>query len=60
MKSQLNIFLPLIIMALFISCNDMTNKVNDSLDKLNSKAQNLDSLLNKEVNKVMLLDSIIV
>lgn len=47
-------------MALFISCNDMTNKVNDSLDKLNSKAQNLDSLLNKEVNKVMVLDSIIV
>jgi copper homeostasis protein CutC len=37
----------------------MGRKVEDRLDDLNKKAESLDSLVNKEVDKVLVLDSII-
>ena len=47
------------IMHLFISCTEMGRKVEEKLDNLNNKAESLDSLVNKEVDKVLILDSII-
>jgi copper homeostasis protein CutC len=37
----------------------MGRKVEERLDDLNNKAESLDSLVNKEVEKVLILDSII-
>ena len=47
------------MMLLFISCTEMGRKVEEKLDDLNNKAESLDSLVNKEVDKVFILDSII-
>jgi len=59
MRKQLKVILPLVIMVLFISCSDMSKKVEDRLNDLTNKAESLDSLVNKEIDKVMALDSII-
>jgi predicted site-specific integrase-resolvase len=59
MRKQLKLILPLMIMVLFISCSEMSKKVEDQLNDLTNKAQSLDSLVNKEIDKVMELDSII-
>lgn len=59
MRKQLKVILPLLIMVLFISCSDMSKKVEDRLNDLTNKAESLDSLVNKEIDKVMALDSII-
>lgn len=59
MKKYLKIFLPVMMMLLFISCTEMGRKVEEKLDDLNSKAESLDSLVNKELDKVIILDSII-
>ena len=59
MRKRLKLILPLMIMVLFISCSEMSKKVEDQLNDLTNKAQSLDSLVNKEIDKVMELDSII-
>ncbi|NTW26102.1 MAG: hypothetical protein HGA37_15495 [Lentimicrobium sp.] len=59
MRKQVRIILPFIMMVLFISCSDMSKKVEDRLNELNNKAESLDTLLNKEIDKVKALDSII-
>jgi len=59
MKKKLKIFLPFMMMLLFISCTEMGRKVEDKLDDLNKKTESLDSLVNKELDKVLILDSII-
>lgn len=43
----------------FISCRDVSQKVNEKIETLNKKTESLDSLLNKEVEKVLTLDSLI-
>jgi hypothetical protein len=59
MKKQLIVILSLMMMVLFISCGDMSQKVEDKLKELTNKANSLDTLINKEINKVLSLDSII-
>jgi hypothetical protein len=59
MRKQLKIILPLIMMMLFLSCNEMSKKVEEQLNDLTNKAESLDSLVNREIDKVMALDSII-
>lgn len=59
MRRQVRIIIPLFMMVLFISCSDMSKKVEDQLNDLTNKALSLDSLVNKEIDKVMTLDSII-
>jgi len=43
----------------FISCSDVSRKVNDKIEKLIKKTESLDSLLNQELDKVLTLDSLI-
>ena len=45
--------------GLFISCGNITDKVEEKINELNSKTDKLDSLVNKELDKVISLDSII-
>ena len=60
MRKQLKVILPVIMMiVLFISCGEMTKKVEDKLKDLTNKANSLDTLINKEIDKVLALDSII-
>ena len=59
MRKQARIILPLLMMVLFISCNEVSKKVEDQLNDLTNKAESLDSLVNEEIDKVMALDSII-
>jgi len=59
MKMHFKIVLSLLMIMLFISCTEMGRKVEERLDDLNNKAESLDSLVNKEVEKVLTLDSII-
>jgi hypothetical protein len=59
MRKQVRIILPLLMMVLFISCSEMSKKVEDRLNDLTNKAESLDSIVNKEIDKVMALDSII-
>lgn len=60
MKSILNKLFPaLIITFFFISCNNLSNEVENKLNDLNKKTDALDSIINKEVDKVLTLDSLI-
>ena len=47
------------MMLLGISCTNLSEQVDGHLKELNKKADNLDSLVNKEIGKVKVLDSII-
>jgi CO dehydrogenase/acetyl-CoA synthase gamma subunit (corrinoid Fe-S protein) len=60
MRKNLKIILPLMMMLLFISCTEMGRKVEEKLDDLNKKTESLDSLVNREIDKVLILDSIII
>lgn len=45
---------------MFASCNgDLSKKLEDKLLELDSKTESLDSIVNKEMNRVRNLDSII-
>lgn len=44
---------------LFSSCGDISKNVEDKINELNTKAEKLDSIVNRELNKVNSLDSII-
>lgn len=45
--------------GIFISCGELNRKVEKKLEDLQKKAESLDSLIDKEVDKVLVLDSII-
>lgn len=60
MKNKLKSSLLLIVtIGIFTSCDDVTQEVEEKLNGLNKKAEQLDSLINKEVDKVMALDTLI-
>lgn len=59
MGKHFKVILPLVIMVIFMSCSDMSKKVEDHLNDLTHKANSLDTLINKEIDKVLALDSII-
>ena len=43
MRKQFKLILPLMIMVLFISCTEISEKVEDHLNDLTKKAESLDS-----------------
>jgi len=59
MRKQIRIIIPLLTMVFFVSCNEVSKKVEEQLNDLTNKALSLDSLVNKEMDKVLELDSII-
>ncbi len=59
MKKQINTLLLISVAGLLISCGDVSNRIEEKLNELNNKAEQLDSLVNKEVDKVLALDSLI-
>ncbi len=60
MKTFLNTKLPIIVLFLLVaSCSQVSKKVEDKLNELNAKAEQLDSLVNKEVEKVLTLDTLV-
>jgi copper homeostasis protein CutC len=60
MEKVLKIILLVAILSVtFISCGDVSQKVNEKFETLIKKTESLDSLLNKEVEKVLTLDSLI-
>lgn len=60
MIKLLRIMLLLVITtAIFISCGDLNRKVDEKIENLMKNAESLDSLINREVDKVLVLDSLI-
>lgn len=59
MKIKTVFFVSLLAMGALMSCNDLNRQVEDRLNELSNKAEQLDSLIKKEVDKVNSLDSII-
>ncbi len=59
MKKFSIIYLPILAIFFMASCGDIGKKVEKRLDELKSKTDSLDSLINKEVDKVLALDSLI-
>lgn len=59
MKTLFKSIIMLVVIGSFASCSNMNKKMEDKLKDLTKKAEHLDSLVNKEVNKVMALDSLI-
>ncbi len=55
-KSSLLIIIPI---GLLTSCGDISQRVEGKLNQLEQKANQLDSLVNKEFDKVMALDTLI-
>lgn len=51
--------LSIMAIGFFASCSDMGKKVEDKLIDLDTKAEQLDSLVNREVDRVMELDTLI-
>ncbi len=51
--------LVIVVLLVASSCGDISQKVEDKLHLLNSKAEKLDSIVNKELDKVISLDSLI-
>jgi hypothetical protein len=45
--------------GIFNSCGDLNRKAEKKFDDLQRKSESLDSLINKEVDKVLVLDSLI-
>ncbi|WP_143544396.1 hypothetical protein [Salinimicrobium sediminis] len=61
MKNNTNIAIILILMAtgLFTGCQEMNSRVEDQLDHINKRAEELDSAVNSGLDKVEDLDSTI-
>ena len=61
MKNKTNIAKILILMAttVFTGCQDMNSRVEDQLDNINKRAEELDSAVNRGLDKVEDLDSTI-
>ncbi len=53
-----SLFIVLVIVS-FTSCGDISQKIEGKLSLLEQKANQLDSLVNKEFDKVMALDTLI-
>jgi len=45
--------------VVFASCGDVTQQVEDKLNLLNSKVEQLDTIINNEMDKVKTLDTLI-
>jgi len=61
MKNTLKFTLLFVLtILLFTSCSEASRRVNEKLDEITNKAEQLDSIVNSEVNKVMKLDSLII
>jgi septal ring factor EnvC (AmiA/AmiB activator) len=52
-------FVFILFLAFMSSCGDLRKEVEDKLNLLESKAESLDSLINKEFEKVIELDSLL-
>ena len=60
MKNLIKFILPLFLMILlFTSCSEASRRVNEKLDEITNKAAQLDSIVNSELDKVMIPDSLI-
>ena len=59
MKNLLNAILIISVMGLLISCGDMSKIIEEKLKELSNKTEHLDSLVNKELEKVKALDTLI-
>lgn len=57
---SLNLFLLAITSVYMSSCGNISNEVETKLIELKNKTESLDSLINKEVDKVLTLDSLII
>ena len=53
------IVLIIVSIGLLTSCVDMSKKVEEKIDELTKKTEKLDSLVNKEFDKVIALDSLV-
>lgn len=58
-KYKAHLLLAFLSVALFTSCENVTSSVENQLDQLTNKANELDSVINTEMDKVIKLDSII-
>ena len=47
-------------MLMFTSCSEASRKMNEKLDEITTKASQLDSMVNSEVDKVFKLDSLLI
>lgn len=47
-------------MLMFTSCSEASRKMNEKLDEITTKASQLDSMVNSEVDKVLKLDSLLI
>lgn len=54
-----NSFSLIMVIGLFVSCNEISKKAEEQINKLNKKTEELDSLVNREIDKVMTLDTLI-
>lgn len=54
-----NCFLLMLAIFFLSSCGDLNKEAEKRLDELKNKTESLDSLINKEVDKVLALDSLI-
>lgn len=52
-------YILLAVLVATVSCGDLNQQVEDKLNLLNNKADKLDSIVNKELDKVHTLDSLI-
>jgi len=60
MKNSIRNFVVLLLVFISLaSCGDLKREVENNLNDLKKKAESLDSLVNKEVDKVLALDSLI-
>lgn len=60
MKYFLNkLLLTLVIIFSLTACGNLSNEVENKLIELQNKTESLDSIINKEVDKVISLDSLI-
>lgn len=59
MKNRVYIIFAVVCLAIFSSCENVTSKVETQLNQLNIRADQLDSVINTEMDKVMKLDSVI-
>lgn len=58
-KSYLSILVLLVLTGVFTGCQEMNSKMEDQLDNINKRAEELDSAVNRGLDKVENLDSTI-
>ena len=59
MKISLIPFSLLLLLVFSTSCENLDKKLQEKVNLINAKAESLDSLMNKELNKVNSLDSLV-